>query len=69
MLLFIAFLIKVYLDGRWDDAIGSYSVDYVVGSFVLILEWFVIIFGIPAAVALVWWIRREMNRALAEAPS
>ncbi len=69
LLFFIAFLIKVYLDGRWDTAIGAFSVDYVVGSFILILEWFVVIFGIPAAVVLVWWIRREMNKAPAETAS
>ncbi len=63
LLFFIAFLIKVYLDGNWDVAIGTYTVDYVVGSFVLILEWFAVIFGIPAAIALVWWVRREARRA------
>jgi hypothetical protein len=59
LLFFIAFLIKVYLDGNWNVAIGTYTVNYIVDSYVLILEWFAVIFGIPAAIALVWWIRRE----------
>ncbi len=67
LLFFIAFLIKVYLDGNWDVAMGTFTVDYVVGSFVLILEWLAVIVGIPAAIALAWWIRREMSRATPEA--
>ena len=59
LLLFIAFCIKVYLDGKWNVAIGTFTVDYVVGSFVTILLWTAVIFGIPAVVALVWWLRRS----------
>lgn len=60
---FIAFCIKVYLDGNWNVAISSWNLNYVVGSMVLILEWTVAIIGIPAAIALVWWMRRETRRA------
>lgn len=69
LLFFIAFLIKVYLDGRWDAAIAAYTVNYVVGSLVLILEWFAVIFGIPAAIALIWWMRRETKKAPTETAS
>lgn len=61
-LLFIAFALKVYVDGNWSVAISSYSLDYVVGSMVTILLWIVAIFAIPAVVGLVWWIRYEMNK-------
>jgi len=33
-----------------------------VGSMVTILVWSLVIFGIPAAIALAWWLNREMKR-------
>jgi hypothetical protein len=58
-LLFIAFAIKVYIDGNWNQAIASYTLDYVVGSMVTILIWIVVIFAIPAIVGLIWWVRHR----------
>ena len=46
-LLFIAFAIKVYIDGNWNAAISSWTLDYVVGSMVTILVWIAVIFAIP----------------------
>ena len=62
LLLFIAFCIKVYVDGKWRVPIASFSVNYVVGSMVTILIWVAVIFGIPAAIAATWWVRREMMK-------
>jgi len=61
-LLFIAFALKVYVDGNWNVAISTYTLDYVVGSMVTILLWIVAIFAIPATIGLIWWIRLEMNK-------
>ena len=61
-LLFIAFAIKVYVDGNWNVAISTYALDYVVGSVITILVWIVAIFGIPATIGTIWWIRHEMNK-------
>lgn len=61
-LLFIAFAIKVYLDGNWNTAISTWTLDYVVGSMITILLWIVGIFAIPATIGLVWWIRHEMSK-------
>lgn len=58
-LLFIAFAIKVYVDGNWNTAIASFTLDYVVGSMVTILIWISVIFAIPAIVGLVWWVRHR----------
>ena len=57
--LFIAFAIKVYVDGKWNAPITGYSVDYVVGSMVTILIWIAVIVAIPAAIRFVWWITRD----------
>jgi len=59
---FIAFCVKVYLDGNWNVPIASWTLDYVVGSMVLILEWTLIILGIPAAIAVIWWTRHVMKK-------
>jgi hypothetical protein len=58
-LLFIAFAIKVYVDGQWNAPIAGFYLDYVVGSMVTILIWIAVIFAIPATIGFVWWITRE----------
>lgn len=55
-LLFIVFAIKVFLDGNWNNAIASFSLDYVVGSMVTILIWISAIFAIPAIIGIIWWL-------------
>ena len=57
-LLFLAFCLKVYFDGNWDVPIATFSLSYVVGSMITIITWASVILGIPAAIVLVWWIRR-----------
>ena len=64
ILFFIAFCIKVFIDGNWDVAVATWSLDYVVGSMILILMWVAIIFGIPAAIGVIWWISHEMKKKL-----
>ncbi len=58
-LLFIAFAIKVYVDGYWNTAIASWNIDYVVGSMVTILIRIAAILAIPAVIVFIWWIRRR----------
>jgi hypothetical protein len=62
LLFFIAFCIKVFIDGNWNVAIAAWTLDYVVGSMISILIWTVIIFGIPATIGVIWWIRHEMKK-------
>lgn len=59
--LFIAFAIKVFVDGNWNVPISAYSVNYVVGSMITILAWVAVIIGIPVAIGLTWWASRKMK--------
>ena len=61
-LLFIAFAIKVYIDGNWNTAISSWTLDYVVGSMVTILVWIAVIVAIPATIGLTLWLIYGRNK-------
>jgi len=61
-LLFIAFAIKVYIDGNWNAAISGWTLNYVVGSMITILIWIVAIAAIPATIGIIWWISHEINK-------
>jgi hypothetical protein len=61
-LLFIAFAIKVYVDGYWNTAMSTWTIDYVVGSMITILIWIAAIAAVPAIVGVVWWITRENKK-------
>lgn len=62
LLLFIAFAIKVSVDGNWNVPISAWTLDYVVDSMITILIWIAAIFGIPIAIGIVLWIRHEMKK-------
>jgi hypothetical protein len=62
LLFFIGFCIKVYVDGKWHVPIATFTLDYVVGSMITILVWGLIIFGVPIAIGLIWWISRGMKK-------
>ena len=61
-LVFIAFIIKIYLDGNWNVAFATWTFDYLVYSCLWALIWILIIFGIPMAIGGTWWIRHEMKK-------
>jgi hypothetical protein len=61
-LFFIAFVIKVYVDGNWNVEISTYTLNYAVGSMITILAWIAAIFGVPAVIGLVWWIHHLSNK-------
>ena len=62
LLVNIGFIIKVYLDGNWDVPFATWEFDYLVYSYLWVLFWIVIIFGVPIAIGAIWWLRREMKK-------
>jgi hypothetical protein len=61
-LFFLVFLLKVYLDGNWNLPFSSWTFDYLVDSMVWVFVSVLIVFGIPALIAGLWWLRRQVNR-------
>jgi hypothetical protein len=62
LLFFIAFCIKIFIDGNWNVPFATWTLNYVVDSMISILIWSLIIFGIPIAIGIIWWIRHEMKK-------
>jgi len=64
LLVWIGFLIKVYTDGNWNVAVATWTLDYLVSSFLSVLMWIIIIFGIPGIViGLIWWIANKKGKS------
>ena len=55
-LVFIAFCFKISGDGNWNTPFANWTFDYLVYSYITAFVWIVIIFAIPAAIGLVWWL-------------
>ena len=65
LLVWIAFLIKVYTDGNWNVAVATWTLDYLDSSLLSVLMWIIIIFGIPGIViGLIWWIANKKGKNL-----
>jgi hypothetical protein len=62
LLIFIAFCIKVFTDGNWNVAFATWTLDYLVYSYLLALIWILIIFGIPMVLGGILWIIYEMKK-------
>lgn len=62
LLFFIAFCIKVYLDGNANVPLATFTLNYVVSSMILILAIAAAIVGIPGVIFAVWWMNREIKK-------
>jgi hypothetical protein len=61
LLIFIAFCIKISLDGNWNVAFANWTFDYLVYSLLSALIWIIIIFGIPITLGIIWWLSQGMR--------
>jgi hypothetical protein len=60
-LITLGFLIKIYTDGNWNTPLSTWTFDYLVNSFIIVLIALVAIIGIPMLIGGTWWLRREMK--------
>lgn len=56
---FIAFVIKIYLDGNWGLPFAEWTFEYLVYSYILSLVAVPVIIGIPMALGGTWWIGQK----------
>ncbi|MHA1906672.1 MAG: hypothetical protein ACW98Y_05220 [Candidatus Thorarchaeota archaeon] len=57
----MTWLIVVWVDGNWNLAFESWTINDWVYSFLAAMLWDLLIFGIPIMLAFLWWIRKVMN--------
>ncbi len=57
----IVWLIIVWLDGRWNIAFQSWTLNDWVYSWLAAFLWPSLIIGIPVAIGVTWWIRHELK--------
>ena len=59
----IAWLIMIWIDGRWNQTFEVWTFTEWIYSWLTALGWVLVIFGIPAVVILVLWlVNREMKK-------
>ncbi len=64
LLLFIGFALKIYIDGNWDVAISTWTLEYVVESMITVFIWAAIIFGIPIIIGVIVWMASRIKTKL-----
>jgi hypothetical protein len=62
ILITITWLIIVYADGKWNAPFGTWTFAYLINSVLATFLWDLLILGIPATIALVVWLLREMKK-------
>jgi hypothetical protein len=63
VLFWIAFSISVYIDGNWNVALSTWTLNYFVYSSLWTVIWLLVIFGIPfTVIGIIWWITNERKK-------
>lgn len=60
-LVFITWLIIVYVNHQWDTPFITWSIEYLIFSFITAFLWDLLIFGVPISVGVLIWIWHEMK--------
>jgi hypothetical protein len=55
-------VIKVYVDGNWTVPFATWSLEYLVFSYLIVFLWMLAIIGIPLTIGAIWWLRKEVSK-------
>jgi hypothetical protein len=58
----IGFIIKVYIDGNWNVPFATWTFEYLIYSYLLVLLWMALLFGIPLFIGGTVWLYRELKK-------
>ncbi len=58
-LITITLLILINVNGYWNVPFGAWTFAFLINTLVSAFLWDLTIIGVPGAIALVWWLRRE----------
>jgi hypothetical protein len=59
----VAWLIMIWIDGRWDQTFQVWTFTEWIYSWLTALGWVLLIFGVPAVIILILWlVNREMKK-------
>ncbi|NHJ25077.1 MAG: hypothetical protein EAX89_10905 [Candidatus Lokiarchaeota archaeon] len=61
VLVMIAFLIIVFVDGNWEVSFDNLPLIYFVRTFITAMIWIAIIFGIPATIGIIFWLWKKLK--------
>ena len=57
----ITWLIVVWVGGDWNTLFANWWIDDLVDYFIYAFLWDLLIFGVPAIIAGIWWLHRELK--------
>jgi len=57
----IVWLVITWVEGRWDLAFESWTLNEWVYSWLAAFLWVLLIIGVPLAIGITWWLRREIK--------
>lgn len=58
----LTWLILVWIEGRWNLAFQAWTFNDWIYSWIAAALWDLLILGVPVAIFIIWWIRKEMKK-------
>ncbi len=62
VLICITWLIIINVNGYWNTAFKLWNFTFLINTMVSAVLWDIVILAIPAAIALIWWLRQEFQK-------
>lgn len=59
----LVWLIIVFTGNMWNTEFNVWTLDYLITSSLMAFLWVLLIGGIPLAIVVIWWLRRELKES------